>query len=93
MFTLNSNLDIPFDSSREPRAWGYADLKGNHVQIEAPPMVLENTTGRIEFDNDVVTATGLSAELLTQGISVDFTGQNDGPGYAVGIDVLRRLGC
>lgn len=81
-------LDIPFDSSREPRAWGYADLKGNHVQIEAPPMVLENTTGRIEFDNDVVTATGLSAELLTQGISVDFTGQNDGPGYAVGIDVL-----
>ncbi len=37
-------------------------------------MVLENTTGRIEFDNDVITANGLSADLLKQGISVDFKG-------------------
>ncbi|CDT91921.1 YhdP family protein [Vibrio coralliirubri] len=81
-------LNIPFDSEKEARAWGYADLSGNHVEIEAPPMVLENTTGRIEFDNDVVTANGLAAELLNQGISLDFKGLNDGPGYAVDIDVL-----
>ncbi|MEZ8948750.1 YhdP family protein [Vibrio sp. 10N.247.311.18] len=81
-------LNIPFDSEKEARAWGYADLSGNHVEIEAPPMVLENTTGRIEFDNDVVTANGLAADLLNQGISLDFKGLNDGPGYAVDIDVL-----
>ena len=69
-------LNIPFDSEKEPRAWGYADLKDNHVEIEAPPMVLENTTGRIEFDNDVITANGLAADLLKQGISVDFKGLN-----------------
>lgn len=81
-------LNIPFDSEKEPRAWGYADLNGNHVEIEAPPIVLENTTGRIEFDNDVVTAHGLAADLLEQGVSIDFKGLNDGPGYAVDIDVL-----
>nr|WP_282450528.1 YhdP family protein [Vibrio sp. 1CM24A] len=81
-------LNIPFDSEKEARAWGYADLSGNHVEIEAPPMVLENTTGRIEFDNDVVTANGLAADLLNQSISLDFKGLNDGPGYAVDIDVL-----
>ncbi|MGF1745165.1 YhdP family protein [Vibrio minamisatsumaniensis] len=81
-------LNIPFDSSKEPRAWGYADLSGNHVEMEAPPIVLEHTTGRIEFDNDVVTANGLAADLLNQGISLDFKGLNDGPGYAVDIDVL-----
>ncbi|MBW3697227.1 TIGR02099 family protein [Vibrio sp. T187] len=88
--TVNSQfqLNIPFNPDIEPRAWGYADLLGNHVEIEAPPMTLENVTGRIEFDNDVVTANGLAAELLEQAISVDFKGENDGLGYAVGIDVL-----
>ncbi|MDN3617781.1 YhdP family protein [Vibrio gallaecicus] len=81
-------LYIPFDSNVESRAWGYADLKGNHVDIKAPPITLENVTGRIEFDNDVVTANGLAAELLEQGISVDFKGENEGTGYVVDIDVL-----
>ncbi|WP_299685714.1 YhdP family protein [uncultured Vibrio sp.] len=81
-------LNIPFDSENEARAWGYADLNDNHVKIEAPPMQLENATGRIEFDNDVVTANGLAAELLEQGISIDFKGKNNGPSYAVDIDVL-----
>ncbi|WP_394248702.1 YhdP family protein [Vibrio profundi] len=81
-------LNIPFNADLEPRAWGYADLAENHVEIEAPPMTLENVSGRISFDNDVVTANGLAAELLKQSISVDFKGENDGPGYAVNIDVL-----
>ncbi|MGF1752922.1 TIGR02099 family protein [Vibrio makurazakiensis] len=86
--TSEFHLNIPFTPDIEPRAWGYADLAGNHVDIEAPPMTLENVTGRIEFDNDVINANGLSAELLKQAISVDFKGENDGAGYAVNIDVL-----
>eukprot|EP00919_Chromeraceae_sp_WS-2016_P023814 GHVR01056513.1.p1 GENE.GHVR01056513.1~~GHVR01056513.1.p1 ORF type:complete len:143 (-),score=15.92 GHVR01056513.1:220-648(-) len=57
-------LYIPFNSETESRAWGFADLTSNHVEIEAPPMTLEKVTGRIEFDNDVVQAAGLSADLL-----------------------------
>ncbi|MCK6262278.1 TIGR02099 family protein [Vibrio sp. ZSDE26] len=81
-------LYIPFHDGEEARAWGYADLKSNHVEIDAPPMTLESVTGRIEFDNDVVQAAGLSAELLKQPISLDFSGENSGTGYAVGIDLL-----
>ncbi|CAH8227758.1 putative exported protein [Vibrio aestuarianus] len=81
-------LNIPFDHDREARAWGWADLNSNHVQINAPPMTLDGVSGRIEFDNDVVTAAGLSAELLTQPISVDFKGENVPQGYSVKIDAL-----
>lgn len=81
-------LNIPFDSEREARAWGYADLSKNHVTIEAPPMTLETVSGRIEFDNDVVSAAGLSADLLTQPVSIDFNGENAGQGYNVAINVL-----
>lgn len=81
-------LDIPFDDDREARAWGYADLKENHVTIDAPSMTLETVTGRIEFDNDVVSAAGLSAQLLRQPVSIDFQGENIEQGYGVAIDVL-----
>jgi uncharacterized protein (TIGR02099 family) len=81
-------LNIPFNTDNKARAWGYADLKDNRVDIEAPPMTLEKATGRIHFDNDVVTTSGLSAELLTQLISLDFRGENSEQGYDVTIDTL-----
>ncbi|MCV5389640.1 DUF3971 domain-containing protein, partial [Escherichia coli] len=34
-------LNIPFDMEKDARAWGYADLKDNRVDIDAPPMMLE----------------------------------------------------
>ncbi len=80
-------LKIPFDET-EARAWGYADLKNNHVEIDAPPMTLEKVSGRVEFDNDVVKAAGLSAQLLEQLVAIDFAGESEGLGYDVGIDVL-----
>ncbi|HHF2935374.1 TPA: YhdP family protein [Vibrio alginolyticus] len=81
-------LNIPFDFEKESRAWGYADLTENRVDIEAQPMTLENATGRITFDNDVVTTSGLSAELLQQPISLDFHGESAEQGYNVTINTL-----
>ncbi len=81
-------LNIPFAHDKEPRAWGWADLIGNHVDIDAPPMALDSVTGRINFDNDVITAAGLSGKLLKQPISFDFQGESTNQGYAVNIDVI-----
>ncbi|MGL6314817.1 YhdP family protein [Vibrio sp. WXL103] len=81
-------LNIPFEGSEEARAWGRAELSDNLVTIDAPPMVLESVSGTIEFDNDVVRSTGLDAQLLSQPVSVDFSGENAGRGYAVNVDVL-----
>lgn len=87
LVTSEFQLNIPF-SDFETRAWGYAELNNNHVTIDTPPMQLEAVSGRVEFDNDVVKAAGLAANLLTQPVSIDFNGENDGNGYLVGIDVL-----
>ncbi|MGR5501123.1 YhdP family protein [Vibrio sp. DNB22_10_4] len=85
--TADFQLYIPFGGDDTPsRAWGHADLSDNHVEIDAPPMTLEQVSGRIEFDNDVVKATGLSANLLDQPINLDFQGQNASKGYAVKIN-------
>ncbi|MBR9788221.1 MAG: TIGR02099 family protein [Vibrionaceae bacterium] len=81
-------LNIPFNKENKPRAWGFADLKDNRVDIDAPPMTLEKATGRIHFDNDVVTTSGLAAELLTQPISLDFRGESSQQGYDVAINTL-----
>lgn len=86
--TSSFQLNVPFTSEQDVRAWGYADLKDNQVEINTPPMVLELVSGRIEFDNDVVKAAGINAQLLTQPVAIDFAGENASQGYAVGIDVV-----
>ncbi|CAM3982245.1 YhdP family protein [Vibrio neonatus] len=81
-------LYIPFSEGEDARAWGYADLKNNNINITAPPMMLEKATGRIEFDNDVVSTAGLKATVLDQPISLDFTGQNAEASYDTRIDLI-----
>ncbi|WP_443083716.1 YhdP family protein [Vibrio sp. VB16] len=86
--TSEFQLNIPFDTKLESRAWGYADLVGNHINIESPPMELEQAKGRINFDNDIIQTSGLSAKLLKQPISLDFKGESLESSYSVGIDIL-----
>lgn len=81
-------LNIPFDEGKDTRAWGFADLNNNHVEMAAPPMTLEKVTGRIKFDDDVIMASGLGGEILDQPVSIDFTGENAGQGYAVKLDAV-----
>ncbi|MDV7105951.1 YhdP family protein [Vibrio sp. TH_r3] len=81
-------LKIPFDTDIPTRAWGFADLNKNHINIESPPMELKQATGRITFDNDIVSTSGLSAYLLEQPISLDFKGESLQSLYSVGIDIV-----
>ncbi|WP_375754169.1 YhdP family protein [Vibrio sp. HN007] len=81
-------LNIPFSEEKETRAWGYADLKNNTIDIETPAMKLNKASGRIEFDNDVVKTSGLLANLLDQPVSVDFKGESQNKGYGVNIDLV-----
>lgn len=72
--TSTFQLDIPFNGD-DVRAWGYADLKKNDVEIQTPNIVLEEVSGRVHFDNDVISAKKMTATLLEQPISVNFTGE------------------
>lgn len=51
-------------------------------------MSLTSVSGKIEFDNDRVSAAGLDARLLKQPVSIDFKGEDAKRGYAVGIDMV-----
>ncbi|OAN16528.1 hypothetical protein A3K86_10170 [Photobacterium jeanii] len=84
--TANFQLDIPFDGS-DVRAWGKANLVDNQVSIEAPPLPLNNVSGEIQFDNDVIAAKGMTANLWSQPVSIAFDGKNQPKAYRVDIDV------
>ncbi|USD65006.1 YhdP family protein [Vibrio sp. SCSIO 43136] len=78
-------LFIPF-SGKDSRAWGWADLNNNQVHVQTPPIKLEQASGRIEFDDDVVSASKLSAHLLDQPVDLSFKGETQDGNYAVNID-------
>ncbi|MGF1725780.1 YhdP family protein [Photobacterium nomapromontoriensis] len=73
--TSSFKLDIPFDST-DVRAWGSATLVDNQVMLDTPPIPLKHVSGKIHFDNDVVEAKGITASLLDQPITLDFTGNS-----------------
>ncbi|MDC0611782.1 YhdP family protein [Vibrio sp.] len=81
-------LSIPLTADEQPRAWGWADLNNNMVSMPSLSMDLSNVTGRINFDNDVLSAAGIHAKLLKQNISLDFNGESRRKGYAVRIDSI-----
>lgn len=85
--TSEFQLFIPFDGDNS-RAWGWADLDKNHIHIQTPEMILEQASGRIKFDDDVVQASGLTAQLLGQPIALDFKGESVGKKYTVNIDTI-----
>ncbi|OCH13200.1 TIGR02099 family protein [Aliivibrio sp. 1S165] len=82
-------LDIPFNGD-DVRAWGYADIANNHIELQSPNILLTNAKGRIEFDNDVVKASGIKASLLGQPISLSFTGEAQSDFYSVNIETKGK---
>lgn len=82
-------LDIPF-TGEDVRAWGYADLANNHIELQSPNIVLTNAKGRIEFDNDVVKSSGIKASLLGQPISLSFNGEAQSDFYSVAIETKGK---
>lgn len=81
------SLNIPFNGS-DPDVSGFAQLKDNPIALQTPSIQLEKANGKIEFKNDVVTGSGLKANLLNQPIALDFNSHTQGQGYAVKIDVV-----
>ncbi|WED23322.1 TIGR02099 family protein [Vibrio sp. JC009] len=81
-------LNIPFSAKKEPRAWGFAELNKNTINVKTPAMTLKKARGKVLFDNDVVSTSGLSAILLDQPVSLDFKGENQNSGYGVNIDLV-----
>ena len=77
-------LDIPFDGSKV-RAWGAAQLPDNQLAIQTPPLLLEQVSGSLSFDNDIIKAEGIQGMLLAQPVSFGFDGKSVDTGYQVGI--------
>ncbi|OEF28458.1 YhdP family protein [Vibrio rumoiensis] len=80
-------VTVPFNGD-DPQVSGDATLKNNPIEVQSPPIHLEDASGKITFNDDVVKGSSIKANLLKQPISLDFSGQNQSKGYAVNIDVL-----
>ncbi|QUJ67130.1 TIGR02099 family protein [Photobacterium sp. GJ3] len=79
-------LDIPF-SGEPAHVSGEAVLENNQVTIESLSLPLSQVKGRIEFQDDQITASGVSAYWLGQPLNVSFDGANADSGYEVDVDL------
>ncbi|ELR66334.1 Putative exported protein [Photobacterium marinum] len=84
--TSRFKLDIPFDGS-DVRAWGAAQFKDNLLEMDTPPLRIEQVNGSLSFDNDVIKAQELKGDLLAQPVSFGFVGNSVDTGYRVDINV------
>ena len=85
LVTSEFQLKVPFDGT-QARAWGWADLANNQVEVQTPLIKLADVSGRITFDDDVVKAKGLSAHLLNQPVKLGFDGESQAGDYLVNIN-------
>ena len=82
------SIYVPLDDTKSTSASGIVTLNDNFVQIPSLQLALENTKGRLIFDNDKIWINKLKAELLDQTIAVDFKGEQVDDEYVLDIDVL-----
>lgn len=78
-------LNIPFHKDHPARAWGWAQLHANEVAIQSPKINLDQVSGRIAFDNDVIHAEELHGLLLDQPVNLNIHGSQEEEQYGVAI--------
>ncbi|WP_394211682.1 YhdP family protein [Enterovibrio calviensis] len=83
------SLAIPLNGD-DVSVKGSASLNDSKVAIVNPPITLNNVKGKLEFDNDLIWAKNLKANLLNQPISVGFKGESEADNYLVNIDIAGK---
>ena len=73
--TAKLKLDIPLTKGKQVRAKGEATLSDNDVYITSTKMRFKEASGAVAFDNASIDATNLTARVLSQPVSLSFTGR------------------
>lgn len=78
-------LTIPLNGE-QVKARGRAQLIDNQIELENPPLILENVQGEIEFHQDQLWSKKLEAHLFEQAVDIDFYGEGAGHDYRVDLN-------
>lgn len=76
------NLQIPL-TDNDVVAKGTASLLGSRVTVPAIDMVFDNAQGSVSFVNETISASGLSASLLSQAVVLDLFSEQQGSEYVL----------
>lgn len=68
-------------------AKGVGDLQGNKIMVPALDITLEDVTGQLVFENEIISATDVNAHLLAQPIELSVTGKDSDKGYKTDINI------
>lgn len=80
------SLAIPMNGD-DVTVKGEAKLDNNQVSIARPNIQMQDVTGSISFENDVVNAKAMSATLLEQKVEFGFNGETESNDYLVNVDM------
>ncbi|EKE67738.1 hypothetical protein B3C1_18286 [Gallaecimonas xiamenensis 3-C-1] len=82
-------LDIPL-AGGDPDVKGQVELAGNPVRV-LDAFDLTDLKGQLSFDNDKLSAKGLSARLYDQSLNLTLASEQQEAGYQIGLDLGGRF--
>ncbi|MEZ9197383.1 YhdP family protein [Shewanella sp. 10N.286.54.B9] len=84
------DLSIPLYDGADAVIKGTVDFDKTPVFISEPGIALESVTGQVQFTNDVVTGSDISALMYGQPLQLSFDTGNVNKNYAVNVDLAGQ---
>ena len=79
-------IEVPLDKPASTRASGKVEFSDNQINLPTLKLALDKATGTLTFDNELIQAEGLSAQLLGQDILVDLSGEQVDRTYSLDVN-------
>lgn len=84
------SLILPLATPEDVIAKGHVDFKNNAVALQTPAMNFKQVNGRLDYNNDVITATGVKLDWRGMPLTINVTAQQKTELYNVNIETLGQ---
>lgn len=84
------SLILPLNKPEAVIAKGHVDFKNNNLALQAPRMDFVHVNGRLDYHNDVITASGIELDWRGLPLSINVLAQQKAEHYNVSIETLGQ---
>ena len=84
------SLILPLATPEDVIAKGHVDFKNNAVALQTPAMNFKQVNGRLDYNNDVITAKGVKLDWRGMPLTINVTAQQKTELYNVNIETLGQ---
>ncbi|MBA6293390.1 TIGR02099 family protein [Colwellia sp. MB3u-70] len=84
------SLTLPLNNPAAVMAKGYVEFKNNHVALQTPRMDFSQVNGRLDYQNDLITVSGIELDWRGMPLTINVSAQQKPDFYNVSIETLGQ---